>query len=249
VHPSRPATVGSRNSSFRGEDPSRHVGASRRLDGRVETVHPSRPATGSDPSRHGGGRIAVLALQGAFRVHVQRLGDLGVDAVEARVPRDLIGVDGLVMPGGESTTMSNLLASSGLFDEIKARVCDGLPVFGTCAGMILLATEVLDGRADQRSFGVLDATVRRNGYGRQRDSFETDLDVVGLDAPFHGVFIRAPRVESVGPAVEVLAGHQDDAVLLRQGRVMAAAFHPELTNDGRLHAAFVELVRSTIQEQ
>jgi 5'-phosphate synthase pdxT subunit len=192
--------------------------------------------------------LAVLALQGAFRAHVQRFVELGVDVVEARVPRDLSGVDGLVVPGGESTTMSNLLASSGLFDEVKARLSDGLPVFGTCAGMILLATEVLDGRPDQRSFGALDATVRRNGYGRQLDSFETDLDVAGLEAPFHGVFIRAPRVESVGPAVEVLAGHHGDPVLVRQDRVMAAAFHPELTDDGRLHATFVELVRSTIEE-
>ncbi len=194
-------------------------------------------------------RLAVLALQGAFRVHVQRLTELGVEAREARLPRDLVGVHGLVMPGGESTTMSNLLASSGLFDEIKARVSDGMPVFGTCAGMILLATDVFDGRPDQRTFGMLDATVRRNGYGRQLDSFETDLDVAGLDTPFHGVFIRAPRVESLGPAVEVLATHQDDAVLVRQGRVMAASFHPELTADGRLHAQFVELVRSSIEEQ
>ena len=194
-------------------------------------------------------RIAILALQGAFRAHADRLRHLGAEAREARLPRDLAGVDGLVMPGGESTTMSNLLSSSGLFDEIKARISDGLPVFGTCAGMILLATEVLDGRPDQRSFGALDATVRRNGYGRQVDSFETDLDVDGLTAPFHGVFIRAPRVESIGPAVEVLATHDDDPVLVRQGRVMAAAFHPELTPDGRLHARFLELVRSTSQEQ
>ncbi len=194
-------------------------------------------------------RLAVLALQGAFRVHVQRLTELGVEAREARLPRDLDGVHGLVMPGGESTSMSNLLASSGLFDEIKARLSDGLPVFGTCAGMILLATDVRDGRPDQRTFGALDATVRRNGYGRQLDSFETDLDVAGLEAPFHGVFIRAPRVESLGPAVEVLATHQDDPVLVRQGRVMAASFHPELTGDGRLHAQFVELVRSSIEEQ
>jgi 5'-phosphate synthase pdxT subunit len=115
--------------------------------------------------------------------------------------------------------------------------------------MILLATEVLDGRPDQRTFGALDATVRRNGYGRQLDSFETDLDVAGLDRPFHGVFIRAPRVEAVGPAVEVLATHQDEAVLLRQGRVMAASFHPELTVDGRLHARFVELIHSSIEER
>jgi 5'-phosphate synthase pdxT subunit len=228
VAASRQLTGRSRAASLKGENPIRPVGAPRRFDGRI--------------------KVAVLALQGAFRVHVQRLADLGVEAVEARLPRDLAGVDGLVMPGGESTTMSNLLASSGLFDDVKARISDGLPVFGTCAGMILLATEVLGGRPDQRSFGALDATVRRNGYGRQLDSFETDLDVEGLDTPFHGVFIRAPRVESFGPAVEVLATHQDDAVLLRQGRVMAAAFHPELTADRRLHAQFVELVRSSIEE-
>ncbi len=192
--------------------------------------------------------IGVLALQGAFRAHAKRLTELGVTAHDVRRPADLTAVDALVMPGGESTTMSNLLTSSGLFDEIKARLSDGLPVFGTCAGMILLATEIHDGRPDQRTFGALDITVQRNGYGRQLDSFETELDVTGIDdvdAPFHGVFIRAPRVESVGPAVEVLARHQDDAVLVRQGRVMAASFHPELTDDLRLHAAFVELVHQT----
>ncbi len=187
-------------------------------------------------------RVGVLGLQGAFRAHVERLTSLGVDAPEVRTPAQLDGVDALVMPGGESTTMSNLLTSGGLFDELKARISDGMAVFGTCAGMILLATDIHDGRLDQRSFGALDITVQRNGYGRQLDSFETDLDVAGLDAPFHGVFIRAPRVESVGPAVEVLATHQDDAVFVRQGRIVATAFHPELTADNRLHAAFVELV-------
>ena len=155
---------------------------------------------------------------------------------------DLDGIDGLVMPGGESTTMSSLLTSSGLFDELKPRISDGLPVFGTCAGMILLATEVLDGRPDQRTFGAIDLTVRRNGYGRQLDSFETDLHIDGLDDTFHGVFIRAPRVEAVGAAVEVLASHEDVPVLVRQGRSMAASFHPELTPDTRLHERFVELV-------
>ncbi len=186
--------------------------------------------------------IGVLALQGAFRAHATRLAELGVATRDVRTPADLAAVDALVMPGGESTTMSNLLTSSGLFDEVKARLSDGMPVFGTCAGLILLATEVHDGRPDQRSFGALDVTVQRNGYGRQRDSFETDLTVAGLDTPFHGVFIRAPRVESAGPAVEVLASHDGDPVLVRQDRVMAAAFHPELTPDRRLHAAFVELV-------
>jgi len=187
--------------------------------------------------------IGVLALQGAFAAHRRRLAELGVASRDVRQPRDLIGLDGLVMPGGESTTMSNLLTSSGLFDEIGARITDGLPVFGTCAGLILLASEVHDGRPDQRSFRALNVAVQRNGYGRQLDSFETDLDVVGLgDEPFHGVFIRAPRVESAGPSVEVLAEHRGDPVLVRQGRIMAAVFHPELTPDHRLHARFVDLV-------
>lgn len=186
--------------------------------------------------------VGVLALQGAFGAHSQALAELGVTARDVRTPEHLAGVDALVMPGGESTTMSRLLTTSGLFDQIKARASDGMAVFGTCAGMILLATEVLDGRDDQRSFGLVDVTVRRNGYGRQLDSFETDLDVQGLDRPFHGVFIRAPRVESVGPAVEVLASVGDDPVLIRQGRILAAAFHPELTADPRLHERFVELV-------
>jgi 5'-phosphate synthase pdxT subunit len=187
--------------------------------------------------------IGVLALQGAFAAHRRRLAELGVASRDVRQPRDLIGLDGLVMPGGESTTMSNLLTSSGLFDEIGARLSDGLPVFGTCAGLILLASEVHDGRPDQRSFGALDVAVQRNGYGRQLDSFETDLAVAGLgDQPFHGVFIRAPRVESAGPSVEVLAEHRGDPVLVRQDRIMAAAFHPELTPDHRLHARFVDLV-------
>jgi 5'-phosphate synthase pdxT subunit len=187
--------------------------------------------------------LGVLALQGAFAAHRRRLAELGVASRDVRQPRDLLGVDGLVMPGGESTTMSRLLVSSGLFDAIDARIDDGLPVFGTCAGLILLAREIHDGRPDQRSFGALDVTVQRNGYGRQLDSFETELDVAGLEGePFHGVFIRAPRVEAAGPAVEVLAEHRGDPVLVRQGPVMAAAFHPELAPDHRLHARFVELV-------
>jgi 5'-phosphate synthase pdxT subunit len=187
--------------------------------------------------------VGVLALQGAFAAHRRRLAELGVNSRDVRQPRDLLGVDGLVMPGGESTTMSRLLTSSGLFDAIGSRLDDGLPIFGTCAGLILLAREIHDGRPDQRSFGALDATVQRNGYGRQLDSFETDLDVAGLgEAPFHGVFIRAPRVETIGPSVEVLAEHRGDPVLVRQGTVVAASFHPELTPDHRLHARFVELV-------
>jgi 5'-phosphate synthase pdxT subunit len=131
------------------------------------------------------------------------------------------------------------LTTSGLFDELKGLLTDGLPVFGTCAGMILCATEVLDGRPDQRGFDLLDLAVRRNGYGRQLDSFEADLDVRGLDTPFHAVFIRAPLVERVGPEVEVLATHEEVPVLVRAGACTVAAFHPELTDDDRLHELFV----------
>jgi pyridoxal 5'-phosphate synthase pdxT subunit len=147
-----------------------------------------------------------------------------------------------VMPGGESTTMSRLLTTSGLFDDIKALLSDGLPVLGTCAGMILLATEVLDGRPDQLSFGAIDITVQRNGYGRQIDSFETDLDVVGFDTPFHAVFVRAPKVVAIGTNVEVIAEYDGVPVVVRQGHVMVASFHPELTGDGRLHAKFLQEV-------
>src|SRR4051794_17992514 len=160
------------------------------------------------------------------------------------------------MPGGESTTMSRLLLTSGLFDALKPRIADGLPVFGTCAGMILLATEVLDGRPDQVSFGAIDLTVRRNGYGRQKDSFEADLHLAAQQhaegpeaAPYHAVFIRAPLVESIGPNVEVLAEHRGHPVLVRQGAITAAAFHPELTDDQRLHAQFLShLHRSSTEE-
>jgi pyridoxal 5'-phosphate synthase pdxT subunit len=187
--------------------------------------------------------VGVLALQGAFRAHAERVRALGADAVDVRTPADLAACDALVMPGGESTTMSNLLTSSGLFGPIDDRIAGGMPTFGTCAGMILLAEKILDGRADQRSFGALDIAVRRNGYGRQIDSFETDLDVVGFDAPFHGVFIRAPRIEMVGEGVEVLARFDDEPVLVAHGAVMAASFHPELTTDVRLHERFLARVR------
>jgi len=187
--------------------------------------------------------VGVLALQGAFAAHQLRLTELGVAHRQVRTVTDLEDIDALVMPGGESTTMSTLLSTTGLFDAIKARLTDGMPVFGTCAGMILLATDVLDGRPDQRSFGAIDLTVRRNGYGRQVDSFESDLVVSGLgagSAPFHGVFIRAPKVEAIGPAVEVLAEHDGVPVLARQGNVLVASFHPELTPDHRLHGLFVD---------
>lgn len=184
--------------------------------------------------------IGVLALQGAFESHQQRLTELGAPSRQVRTVHDLAGVDALVMPGGESTTMSKLLLTSGLFDPIAERIAGGMPVFGTCAGMILLAAEVLDGRPDQRSFGAIDITVQRNGYGRQLDSFETELHVPGIDGgPFHGVFIRAPKVVRVGDGVEVLAEHDGVPVLLRRGPITVASFHPELAGDHRLHAQFL----------
>jgi 5'-phosphate synthase pdxT subunit len=191
-------------------------------------------ATGSGPT------VGVLALQGAFDVHRRRLESIGATAPLIRTPDDLDGLDAIVLPGGESTTMSRLLTTSGLFDALKGRLAEGLPVFGTCAGMILCATDVLDGRPDQRGFDLIDITVRRNGYGRQLDSFEADLAVTGLDEPFHAIFIRAPLVERIGTDVEVLARHDGVPVLVRAGHCTVAAFHPELTDDARLHRLFLE---------
>lgn len=187
--------------------------------------------------------IGILALQGAFRAHELSVRRLGADTLQVRTPDDLDRVDALVMPGGESTTMSHLLTTSQLFDPIAKRLADDMPTFGTCAGMILLSTQVHDAREDQRSFACLDVDVRRNAYGRQVDSFEADLDVVGFDSPFHAVFIRAPRVERVGSGVDVLAEHDGVAVLVRQGAIMAASFHPELTDDSRIHERFLTMVK------
>ena len=184
--------------------------------------------------------IGVLALQGAFTAHEDALRSLHVATRQVRPPADLTQVAALVMPGGESTTMARLLETSQMFDELSARISAGMPVFGTCAGMILLAKEVLDGRTDQRSFGAIDIGVRRNGYGRQVDSFETDVEVSGLDRPFHAVFIRAPKVVTTGTAVEVLATHDGVPVLARQGHIMVASFHPEITADARLHQMFLQ---------
>ncbi|MBI4883246.1 MAG: pyridoxal 5'-phosphate synthase glutaminase subunit PdxT [Actinobacteria bacterium] len=186
--------------------------------------------------------MGVLALQGGFAAHEHALNELGVATAQVRTPADLERVDALVMPGGESTTMSRLLETSGIFDQLNARLRVGMPVFGTCAGMILLATEVLDGRPDQKSFAAIDITVRRNGYGRQVDSFETDIEVDGLLTSFHAVFIRAPKVVSFAPTVEVLASYDGSPVLAVQGHVMVASFHPELTADIRLHARFLQLI-------
>ena len=184
-------------------------------------------------------QVGVLALQGAFAAHSDCLTSIGVQSIEVRNPEQLSSVDALLMPGGESSTMSQLLESSGLFDPIAARIADGMPVFGTCAGMILLASEILDGRSDQRSFSAIDISVRRNAFGRQVDSFEATVNSSVGD--FHGVFIRAPRIERVGEDVEVLGSFNDEPVLVRQGNVLAASFHPELSNDARLHEYFVSI--------
>ncbi len=186
--------------------------------------------------------VGVLALQGAFDAHAQKLNGLGVDTREIRQVVELDDVDALIMPGGESTTMSMLLESSGLFDAIAERLTGGMGVFGTCAGMILLAETIKDGRSDQRCFARIPLTVQRNGYGRQIDSFETAIDVAGLDSPAHAVFIRAPRIVETGPSVEVLGTARGDAVLVREGNALAAAFHPELSDDDRLHRLFLETI-------
>ena len=196
--------------------------------------------------------IGVLALQGAFARHVDAFRRLGADAIEVRRPAQLDDVDRLVIPGGESGTMSMLLDRAELFDPIAERLGDGMPALGTCAGMILLGTEILDGRPDQRCFGAIDISVRRNGYGRQLDSFDRDIDISALggdDAavPFEASFIRAPVVERVGSGVAVLARVDDRPVLCSSGPVMVAAFHPELpasdgSSDLRIHRHFLEEV-------
>ena len=186
--------------------------------------------------------VGVLALQGAFDAHCAAMRACGLAASHVRTPRDLEAVDGLIIPGGESSTMSQLLESSGLWDPIRSRIDGGMPVWGTCAGLILLATEILDGRSDQLSFGALDVSVRRNAFGRQVDSFEDDVEIVGEPQPFHGVFIRAPRIERVGSDVEILGSYRGEPVLVRHGVVMGASFHPELTDDLRLHQMFAKVV-------
>ena len=193
-------------------------------------------------------RVGVLALQGDFREHLAVLDRIGVDGVEVRTPEDLATVEALVIPGGESTTIGRLATMFGLIDPIRERCRDGMPVFGTCAGMIFLASSTVG--PDQPQLGVLDATVERNAFGRQVDSFEADLDVVGLDEPMHAVFIRAPWIHKIGGEVDVLASVIDDdgvehPVLVRQGRILASSFHPELTDDTRLHRMLVDLIKET----
>ncbi len=187
-------------------------------------------------------RIGVLAVQGAVREHVRAIRDVGAEPVEVRLPKDLVDVDALILPGGESTAMRRLIDAYGLREPIAALARRGAPMLGTCAGMILLSQRLDGGEAPY--FDLLDVDVRRNGYGRQLDSFEADLDVPALgEQPLHGVFIRAPLVTDVGPDAEVLARDPDgNPVAVRQGRVLATAFHPELTGDRRLHRLLAQLV-------
>jgi pyridoxal 5'-phosphate synthase pdxT subunit len=234
------------------------VGALRGADTLAPTPTETYPgpdgATGPRPAgrRAPSVTVGVLALQGAVREHLATLDRLGLSAVEVRHPDDLAGVDGLIIPGGESTAISMLIESAGLREPLAERLDAGMPAFGTCAGMILLATDVADGRPDQHFFAAIDIGVRRNAFGRQVDSFETDLAVGGLSAPLHAVFIRAPIVERVGPGVEVLAtvdGFDGGPrpVVCRQGPVLVAAFHPELTSDTRLHELFVSAVVKAVE--
>jgi len=190
-------------------------------------------------------KLGVLALQGAFREQVEAFGALGAEVTLVKAPEHLAGVDAIVLPGGESTTVDKLLDSSGLRTPLHDAIRDGMPALAVCAGLIVLAAEVVDGRADQQPLGVIDVTVRRNGYGRQRDSFEAELDIPELGAaglgsdPFSGVFIRAPVIERVGAGVEVLAAHEGVPVLGRQGGILFATFHPELSGDLRVHELFL----------
>ncbi|HEY5549337.1 MAG TPA: pyridoxal 5'-phosphate synthase glutaminase subunit PdxT [Coriobacteriia bacterium] len=187
-------------------------------------------------------KVGVLALQGAFREHIVTFEALGVATVAVRQPQQLVGCSALVIPGGESTAIGKLMATYGFYDAVSEHHAAGMAVWGTCAGAILIAREVLDAVPDQRSLGLMDITVRRNAYGRQLASFEADLRVAGLEDPFTGVFIRAPWIEEVGDGVEVLARHDGHIVAARQGDLMATSFHPELTGDPRFHRLFVERV-------
>jgi 5'-phosphate synthase pdxT subunit len=188
-------------------------------------------------------RVGVLALQGAFREHILALEALDVAADPVRLPEHLAELDGLVIPGGESTAIAKLMDTYGFFDALTEAARDGLPVWGTCAGAILVASEVEDALPDQRTLGIMDIAVRRNAYGRQVDSFEADLHVKRLGhEPFRGVFIRAPWIERVGDGVEVLAEHEGRVVAARDGAVVATTFHPELTGDTRMHRYFLETI-------
>jgi 5'-phosphate synthase pdxT subunit len=192
--------------------------------------------------------VGVFALQGNVREHLAMLAQVGIEGRPVRRPSELAEVDALVLPGGESTTMDKLARSFELFEPLQKRIADGMPTFGTCAGMIMLANEITGGIDGQETLGGLDVTVRRNAFGRQVDSFEADLDFAAFDSPYHAVFIRAPWVERVGREVEVLASvSQGPAagriVAVRHDRLLATSFHPEMTGDARLHGYFADMVR------
>ncbi|HEX4101702.1 MAG TPA: pyridoxal 5'-phosphate synthase glutaminase subunit PdxT [Pseudonocardiaceae bacterium] len=197
--------------------------------------------------------VGVLGLQGDVREHLRAVGECGLDSLLVRRAEELAEADALILPGGESTTMSRLLVAFDLMEPLRARLASGMPAYGSCAGLILLCREVLDGRPDQRQLAMLDAVARRNAFGRQVDSFEADIDFVGIPGdPIRAVFIRAPWVEQAGPGVEVLARVPEvpvagsaagRIVAIRQGSVLATAFHPELTGDRRVHQLFCEMVR------
>jgi 5'-phosphate synthase pdxT subunit len=194
-------------------------------------------------------RVGVLALQGDTREHLAALRECGADAMTVRRRSELDAVDALVIPGGESTTMSHLLVDVGLLEPLRARLADGLPAYGSCAGMILLATEILDAGANGREalpLGAIDMTVRRNAFGRQVDSFEGDVAFAGLEDPVRAVFIRAPWVERAGDGVQVLARAGGHIVAVRQGQMLATAFHPEMTGDRRVHRLFVDMVTGEV---
>ncbi|MGW3659500.1 pyridoxal 5'-phosphate synthase glutaminase subunit PdxT [Streptomyces sp. NPDC005151] len=189
--------------------------------------------------------IGVLALQGDVREHLIALASADALARPVRRPEELAEVDGLVIPGGESTTMSKLATLFGMLEPLRERVRAGMPVYGTCAGMILLADKILDPRSGQETIGGIDMIVRRNAFGRQNESFEAAVEVAGIEGgPVEGVFIRAPWVESVGARAEVVAEHGGHIVAVRQGNALATSFHPELTGDHRVHALFVDMVRA-----
>lgn len=195
------------------------------------------------PGRREKLKIGVLAMQGAFIEHVKMLENLGVEAIEVRKPEELESLDGLIIPGGESTTIGKMLVRFDLLEPIRKKGRKGFPIFGTCAGSVLLSREVIGGTKDQPVLGLLDLVSSRNAYGRQIDSFEADLEVPALgDEPFHGVFIRAPVIDSIRNNVQILCKFQDKIVAVREGNILATSFHPELTNDPRFHKYFLEMV-------
>ena len=188
--------------------------------------------------------VGVLALQGDFREHQLVLSEIGVRNLQVRTIEDLRSIDALVIPGGESTTMQNLATAFALFEPLKNAIAEGLPTFGTCAGLIMLANTIIDGVAGQRGFGGLDVEVRRNAFGNQLDSFEADLNIRGIEEPVHAAFIRAPIVVSAGPSVDVLCRLDDGQIVaVQQGNILGISFHPEVTGETRVHEYFMQFLK------